>query len=40
MAPDWSLLTMKNAEQEDWVTSEAMGVALLALLGLSEEKPW
>lgn len=40
MAPDWSLLTMKNGQREDWVTSEAMGVALLALLGLGEGKPW
>jgi hypothetical protein len=40
MAPDWSLLTMKNGQREDWVTSEAMGVALLALLELGEDKPW
>ena len=31
---------MKNGEREDWVTSEAMGVALLALLGLNEKGPW
>jgi hypothetical protein len=40
VAPDWTLLTMKNGERADWVTAEAMDVALLALLGLGEEKPW
>ena len=40
MASDWSLLTMKNGQRADWVTSEAMGVALLALPELNEKTPW
>jgi hypothetical protein len=30
-AADWSLLALKNGVNEDWVTSEAMGIALMAL---------
>jgi hypothetical protein len=40
MASDWSRLTMKNGQRADWVTSEAMRLALLALLGLNEKQPW
>lgn len=40
MAPDWSLLKIKNRGVEDWVTSEAMGCAMLALFSLSEKEPW
>jgi hypothetical protein len=40
MAPDWSLLKIKNGGVEDWVTSEAMGCAMLALFSLNEKEPW
>ena len=39
-APDWSLLPLKSGGFEDWVTSEAMGIALEALQQRNREKPW
>ncbi len=40
MAPDWSLLPVKHDGVEDWVTSEAMGCAMLAIFSLNEKEPW
>ncbi len=40
MAPDWSLLKAKSGGFADWVTSEAMGCALLAMFSLNEEESW
>jgi hypothetical protein len=40
MGPDWSLLKVKNNGHEDWVTSEAMGCAMLAMFSLDEKAPW
>jgi hypothetical protein len=39
-APDWSLLTTKQGGQRDWVTTEAMGIALEALLSLERRETW
>ena len=39
-APDWSLLPLKSGGFEDWVTSEALGIALEALQQRNREKPW
>jgi hypothetical protein len=39
-AADWSLLPLKSGGFEDWVTSEAMGIALEALQQRDREKPW
>jgi hypothetical protein len=42
VSPDWSPLKLqkKKSEAEDWVTSEAMGCAMLALFSLNEKEPW
>jgi hypothetical protein len=40
MAPDWSLLKVKNGGVEDWVTSEAMGCAMLAIFSINEKDSW
>jgi len=37
---DWSLVTMKNGKAEDWVTAEAMGIAMLALFSIERADPW
>jgi hypothetical protein len=37
---DWQPLKLKNGELEDWVTTEAMGIALEGLLSVSETNPW
>jgi hypothetical protein len=39
-APDWSLLTAKKGGERDWVTTEAMGIALEALLSLERKETW
>jgi hypothetical protein len=39
-AADWSLLPLKSGGSEDWVTSEAMGIALEALQQQNREKSW
>ncbi len=39
-APDWSLLTAKQGGKRDWVTTEAMGIALEALLSLQRKETW
>jgi hypothetical protein len=39
-APDWSLLKAKQGGQRDWVTTEAMGIALEALLSLWRKETW
>lgn len=37
---DWKPVTLKNGATEDWVTSEAMGIALEGLLSVNESNPW
>jgi hypothetical protein len=39
-AADWSLLPLKKGGKEDWVTSEAMGITLMALQERQREEPW
>jgi hypothetical protein len=39
-APDWSLLTAKQGGPRDWVTTEAMGIGLEALLSLERKETW
>ena len=39
-AADWSLLPLKSGGFEDWVTSEAMGIALEALQQRNRKDPW
>jgi hypothetical protein len=39
-ASDWSLLPLKNGGQEDWVTSEAMGITLMAIQQRQRQDPW
>ena len=39
-APNWSLLTAKQGGKRDWVTTEAMGIALEALLSLQRKETW
>jgi hypothetical protein len=42
VAPDWSPLKVRGRPGgiEDWVTSEAMGGAMMALFSLGEKEPW
>ncbi len=40
MNADWQLLILPNGQHEDWVTTEAMGIALESLLSLQEGTPW
>jgi hypothetical protein len=40
MASDWSPLKVKKNGVEDWVTSEAMGCAMMAIFSLNEKEPW
>jgi hypothetical protein len=42
VSPDWSPLKLqkKKSEAENWVTSEAMGCAMMALFSLNEKEPW
>ncbi len=37
---DWQPVKAKNGQIEDWVTSEAIGIALESLFSLSETHPW
>lgn len=37
---DWSLVTAKNGKSEDWVTAEAMGIAMLGLYAVERKDPW
>ncbi len=37
---DWQPVRAKNGQLEDWVTSEAIGIALESLFSLSETHPW
>lgn len=39
-AADWSLLSLKKGGKEDWVTSEAMGITLMALQQRERKTPW
>ena len=39
-AADWSLLALKAGGKEDWVTSEAMGITLMALQQRERKDPW
>lgn len=42
VAPDWSPFKLKGKEggKADWVTTKAMGCAMMALFSLGEENPW
>jgi hypothetical protein len=42
VSPDWSPLKLqkKKTDAEGWVTSEAMGCAMMALFSLNEKEPW
>lgn len=40
MKSDWQLLTLPNGQHEDWVTTEAMGIALEGLFAVQESAPW
>lgn len=42
VAPDWSPLKLKGkgGGVEDWVTTEAMGCAMMAIFSLDEKDPW
>jgi hypothetical protein len=42
VAPDWSPLKIKGKAGgiEDWVTTEAMGCAMMAIFSLNEKEPW
>jgi hypothetical protein len=42
VSPDWSPLKLqgKKSGVEDWVTTEAMGCAMMALFSLNEKEPW
>jgi hypothetical protein len=35
-----SLATAKNLKPEDWVTAEAMGIAMQAIFSLRRSDPW
>ncbi len=37
---DWHPVPLKQGGQQDWVTTEAMGIALESLFSLSEPQPW
>ena len=39
-AADWSLLPLKKGGKEDWVTSEAMGISLMALQQRERQDAW
>jgi hypothetical protein len=39
-AADWSLLPLKKGGKEDWVTTEAMGITLMALQERERREPW
>jgi hypothetical protein len=39
-AADWSLLPLKRGGKEDWVTTEAMGITLMALQERQRKAPW
>lgn len=37
---DWKVLVQKSGQNEDWVTTEAMGAALQAIFVVLDPKPW
>ena len=37
---DWTLLPLKKGGKEDWVTTEAMGITLMALQERQRKDPW
>jgi hypothetical protein len=39
-APDWKLLDARHGGRRDWVTTEAMGIALEALFSLNRKEVW
>jgi hypothetical protein len=39
-AADWGLLPLKKGGREDWVTTEAMGITLMALQERERKDPW
>ncbi len=40
MTSDWRVVTLKNGQPQDWVTTEAMGIALEGLLAARDPAPW
>ncbi|MEI7728934.1 MAG: hypothetical protein WCO56_05155 [Verrucomicrobiota bacterium] len=38
--PDWTPRVLKNGKPADWVTTEAMGCAMMALFSMNEPQPW
>jgi hypothetical protein len=40
MTSDWQVMTLKNGQPQDWVTTEAMGIALEGLLSAQDPAPW
>jgi len=38
--PDWTPRELKNGKRGDWVTTEAMGCAMMALFSMNEKEPW
>ena len=40
MSSDWKPLPLKAGGQEDWVTSEAIGITCLALQSRNEKTAW
>jgi hypothetical protein len=39
-SPDWTLLSAKEGGRRDWVSTEAMGIALEALMSLQRKETW
>ena len=40
MTSDWQVVPLKNGQPQDWVTTEAMGIALEGLLSAQDPAPW
>ncbi len=40
MTSDWRVMPLKNGQPQDWVTTEAMGIALEGLLAAQDPAPW
>lgn len=40
MTSDWRVVPLKNGQPQDWVTTEAMGIALEGLLSAQDPAPW
>jgi hypothetical protein len=40
LSPDWQIITLKNGKRLDWVTTEAMGIAIESLASTLRSDPW